>query len=339
MSKIEVSLIIVNYKTPQLLLSCVSSVYKYSKGFSFEVIVIDNDSKDESKKLLLTNHPGVKWIDMGSNEGFGKANNKGVENSIGEYVLLLNSDTELYENCILNTLNYHKELSKKTKLGLLGCKIQNRDFSLQPSCNYYFPGLKDTFQENPLVLFTWVRLFNQKILKDIDKYDKMVTNHEVVWLGVPYALIKKSTFIEVGGFDDDFFMYSEDKELNYRLSKKGYSNYFYAGTGIFHVNGGSSGFVEKRVRQISVSKWLFILKAKGHFYYWIFITLQFTNFIFDDFFFFLSKMRGSVKNSDLEAKAQRLLVKKWIINYGIKIPFKFKKSTSGSNISLNTYND
>jgi len=335
---IQVSVIIVNYKTPQLLYNCIASIYTHTLDVNFEIIVVDNQSEDESETLIKQNFPQVIWINAGANLGFGKANNLGIKKAKGEYVLLLNSDTDLYENAIFKTIQFYQN-NPKLKLGLVGCKIQNRDFSLQPSANYYFPGLRDLAEENALVLLVWCRLLGKNILKNIDKYDKLNTTHALPWVGVPFAMIKKSTFEETGGFDEDFFMYSEDKELNYRLQKLGYQNYFFHETGIFHVNGGSAGFAAKRSRQILVSKWLFILKAHSKSYYFTYILLQYFNFIIDDLFYSLASLRGKSTSNDIETAKNRKFYYKCLRTYAWKIPFQYKPFIHSSPTFLNTYND
>ena len=277
----DVSIVIVNYKTPLLLQACVKSIFEYSKGFEFEIIVVDNHSEDESKTLITSNFPAVKWIDMGFNSGFGSANNKGIKIAEGDYVLLLNSDTELYENSILKTLDYYIEQSKTKKIGLLGCRIEHRDKKLQPSCNYYWAGIKEEFQANPIVILIFERLLKQKKLRSIHKYERLNSNHVMTWLGVPFAFIK-SSLIKDNLFDEHFFMYSEDEELNYRLAKKGFNPFFYCETGVYHIIGGSSGDAFKRDRQIFASKLLFIQKTRGKAYLKLYILILKLNIKLDN---------------------------------------------------------
>lgn len=273
----DVSIVIVNYKTPQLLLDCLRSVYEYTNDCSFEIIVIDNDSRDDSKSMLVEKYPEVIWIDMGYNAGFGRANNKGIELAKGDYTLLLNSDVELFEDAISKTLNHYKTLEKKAKVGLLGCQIKHQDGRLQPSCNYYWAGIREVIEEHPIgikVLQHWLKF---KKLRDINKYERLGENHEITWLGVPFALIN-THLIKHDKFDEEFFMYSEDEELNFRLSKKGYKSYFYSGAGVFHHIGASSSNSVKRDLQIFYSKLQFIKKTKGSIYFWIYCKLLRSSF-------------------------------------------------------------
>jgi len=267
---LEVSIVIVNYKTAKLLDTCIESIYKYSNGFSFEIIVVDNNSRDESKELITSKFPFVKWIDMLSNMGFGYANNKGIMNSVGDYILLLNSDTELYQNTILATLKHYNLLEKKNqKVGFLGCQIRHQDGRLQPSCNYYWSGIREVIEEHPFgikILQHWLKIPK---LRSIDKYKNLDTDHEVIWLGVPFALIN-SQAIKDYGFDEQFFMYSEDEELNHRLSKNGFKHFYFSKFGIYHHIGASTQSNYTRNKQMTLSKWLFIIKTRGFNYFKIY---------------------------------------------------------------------
>ena len=262
----DVSIVIVNYKTPELLLACVKSIYRFVRGCSFEVIVVDNESQDNSKALLLENCPDVTWIDMGSNAGFGTANNKGILKGKGKYTLLLNSDTEFYEDALTKTLKYYQELELKEKVGLLGCQVMYPDRRLQPSCNYFWAGIREVIEEHPIGIKVFQKWLKVKKLRSIDKYERLNTNHQITWLGVPFALIN-SEVIKSNLFDSRFFMYSEDEELNYRLYKKGYKHYYFAETGVYHYNGASSNNNDLRQCQILFSKLLFIRISRGRLYF------------------------------------------------------------------------
>jgi len=317
----DVSIVIVNYKTPILLRDCVKSIIDHSSGFDCEIIVVDNQSEDESKSLVTSMFPSVKWIDVGRNAGFGTANNIGIKESKGEYTLLLNSDTELYENAILKSLTHYKELAKKQEIGLLGCKVEHRNKDLQPSCNYYWAGIKEELQANPIFIFIFQRLLKRKKLRDINKYERLNTNHAITWLGVPFALIKSSV-IKSNLFDENFFMYSEDEELNFRLAKKGFKPFFYSETGIFHIIGGSSGDSSKRDRQIFASKLLFIFKAKGRGYFWVYSLIVKLNI----------KLDNALNSSDKAFVEKNNLKLSWLKNYSKVILAKEFKV-------LNTYAD
>jgi len=131
----KLSIIIVNYKTPQLLLDCLESVFKYGSKH-LEVIVVDNDSRDNSQPLLKEKYPQVRYIQMGYNAGFARANNKGIESSSGEAVLLLNSDTINLNNAIDHC--FHRLMSGN--FAAAGVQLLNADMSPQISGNYTMTG-------------------------------------------------------------------------------------------------------------------------------------------------------------------------------------------------------
>jgi GT2 family glycosyltransferase len=336
--RIDISILIINYKTPDLLYKCIESIYNYTSEITSEIVVVDNHSEDNSKALIKSSFPLVIWEDMGFNSGFGSANNRAIELANGQYFLLLNSDTELYENSIKKTLDHYRFLQKTFKVGLVGCKIEGKDYTLQPSCNYYYSSIVDLLQENAFIILVWKRLFKKSILKDINQYEKLDRNHEVTWLGVPFAIMDRDIFEkETKVFDEDFFMYAEDKELNFRLSKKGYKHFYFSETGVYHLNGGSNEFEEKRVRQIFVSKLLFILKAYGSVYYVFYILLFYINLIFDELFFKFSKFRNKLSKLDFNNKKNRNYYFSFLNTYSKSILTKYHKNNN--KVSLNTYND
>src|SRR3989344_7954753 len=131
--KIDVSIIVLNYKTKELSVKCVESVFNFTKGLDFEVILIDNNSLDGSKEYFQDfakgfNDERLKVVANTVNSGFTGGNNFGLKKSRGEYVLFLNSDTELIENSIEKCINF---LKQNLKVGAIGCRLINLDGSLQ----------------------------------------------------------------------------------------------------------------------------------------------------------------------------------------------------------------
>ncbi|MEY4860818.1 MAG: hypothetical protein RL059_517 [Bacteroidota bacterium] len=102
---LDLSIIIVNYKTPSITVDCIESIYKQNSTLNFEIIVVDNDSQDNSETFVTEKFSEVIWINNHSNEGFGRANNIGIKKSKGEFILLLNSDTIIIDNAIQTALS------------------------------------------------------------------------------------------------------------------------------------------------------------------------------------------------------------------------------------------
>ncbi|KKQ52588.1 hypothetical protein A2865_03650 [Candidatus Woesebacteria bacterium RIFCSPHIGHO2_01_FULL_39_17] len=247
----DLSIIILNYKTKKLTLDCINSVVKNSKGISLEIIVIDNASNDGSVEALrrsikrLSSQVGImaKLIVNKENLGFAKANNQGMGIAGGNYILLLNSDTLVHDNVLGEMLEW---MRKHPKVGAATCALRNKDGSLQGTGGY-FPTL--------LRVFSWMFF-----LDDIPILDKIIkpfhpmhgqspfykgtkyylTRKEIDWITGAFMLIRKKALKDVGAFDEDYFMYSEDTDLCYRIKNAGWEIWYLPDWGITHLGGASS---------------------------------------------------------------------------------------------------
>jgi GT2 family glycosyltransferase len=328
----ELSVIIVNYKTPEYLLNSIRSVFANSTGLSVEVIVVDNDSQDESEKLVTSNFTDVCWINMGYNAGFSRANNAGIRKAAGDYILLLNSDTIIIGDCLQKSLNYYKKLEQDNfHPGLLGCKMNDLNGNILFSSNDSFPGIKKTWDANPIKIFFTRK--NQKTHEISAEEKKRIhsSNHQSAWLGVAFALCNRKLFDRDQLFmDEDFFMYGEDMEWCYRIAKKGYHHFFYSEAEIFHVNSGSSGINEWKSAQVIISEWLYILKTRGHFYYLAFLLLIKFNFLLD-YFLYLKSSRHNRSRLENQIFFEQLNKTNILLHsYGWKIIKQFKTKPSSA---------
>ncbi|MBS4014676.1 MAG: glycosyltransferase family 2 protein [Bacteroidetes bacterium] len=254
------SVIIINYKTPDLLLRCINSI-KLPKSIPNEIIVIDNASNDDSKQIVTNQFPNIIWIQNPINEGFGRANNIGVSIAKGEYLLLLNSDMILQENTILCCL---QEVKKHPQIGVLGCKLLNEDGSFQKSM-FSVASFRKLIDQN--------LIFNYFLPLKKEKEDAVMGS---------FMMIPKKVFQEVGGFDPDFFMYSEELELCHRISKAGYKIYYFDKATAIHKHGGSISNKSWGNKQRYLSNALLFYKVRGLFgyllYHKLFIGNAVTNF-------------------------------------------------------------
>lgn len=220
----DISVIIVNYNTKQLLADCLATVFEKTKGVTFEVIVVDNASTDGSKEYIKERYPSVKWINSGENLGFGKANNLGAKSATGKYLFLLNSDTLLLNNAIRIFFDY-AESHQHEGIGTLGSWLldknekPNNSFGFFPCAKneicyllgkYQLPSLSDITEEKEVDYITGADLF-----------------------------IEKRLFDELNGFDENIFMYYEETDLQYRLAQRGLSRKVIPGPRIIHLEGGS----------------------------------------------------------------------------------------------------
>ncbi len=225
---VELSVIILNYKTKDLTIECINSIVaqyeqELEKGI-FEIILVDNASGDDSvkafKKLKISN---LRLIENNENAGFSKGCNLGAKSAKGKFLLFLNSDTLIKDQGLMKMIKFFDD--KKT-LGILGGKLKNDDGSNQLSCGKFY---------SPFNLFLMLFGFN-KFTRESPNVIKKVD-----WVSGASLMIKRETFNKLGGFDKDIFMYLEDMELCYRAKKAGLDTYFFPEIMLFHKEGRSSG--------------------------------------------------------------------------------------------------
>jgi hypothetical protein len=232
----KISVVIVSWNTKNYLDKCLHSLKgKAGAGFDLEVIVIDNNSNDKSATMVKENYPDIKLIENETNLGFARANNIGIEKASGKYILLLNPDTEIFENSIEKMVEV---LRKDNAVGAVGPKILNSDGTIQYECARNFPTVLSEF----FVTSTIYKRFPAN--KFAGRYLITYWNHEdsrdVACISGACMLIRKRCFDSIGLLDESFFMYAEDTDFCYRLNKKGYSIRYVAESEIIHHWGKSS---------------------------------------------------------------------------------------------------
>lgn len=234
----KISIIIVNFNTSSLLIACLKSLFAAIRFARLtnnsEVIVVDNASVDESNEKVVKEFPQVILLANKENVGFAKANNQGIHKAKGEYVLLLNSDTEVKKDTLRHLLNSAR-LEKN--LGVLGGKLFNMDGTIQFSLGF-FPSISRVF-------------FWMSFLDDIPLLSSLLTSyhieresfydrsHEVDWVSGACFLIRKEVGKKVGLFDENIFMYGEEVEWCYRIKKRGFRIVYTPTAHVFHKKGGS----------------------------------------------------------------------------------------------------
>tara|TARA_Y100000766_G_scaffold281004_1_gene291757 strand:- start:4224 stop:5180 length:957 start_codon:yes stop_codon:yes gene_type:complete len=264
MADIDLSIIIVNYKTPKLTRDCISSIHEYTNELTYEIIVVDNYSEDNSKQLIMSEFPETKWVSMDDNSGTSRGYNAGVKNAEGNYVLILNSDTVVMDNAIKNSLDFHKEKESKFKVGMTSCQIKGFDNIIQYNSNPNFPSLNKHLSKHPF--FYRLGIKSKEKSNDTERLELHKKNHETSWIGIAFGIINKEIFDKGGHFfDEDIFMYSDEVEWCHRLKKLGYRHFFTADYTICHINSGSSVTSEWRHGQIFLSELLCFYKTHGKF--------------------------------------------------------------------------
>lgn len=272
----KVSVIIINYNTLELTNECINSIFNYSCNISFEVIVVDNHSVDGSLEFF-SKDSRIIYIYLDDNLGFGRANNIGYSKSKGEYVFFLNSDTILKNDALSIFLNKFQMLPEN--IGCLGCIL--RDTNGLNSHSYgRFPTVWGVFQ--------------QFIMNDTFKI-KCDKSHYLDYKGVPEdyfevdyvtgadLFVKRNTIEDFGLFDENFFMYYEETDLQRRYSQHGLKSIIINGPIIIHLEGGSSKKKTPNLKRISlfyISGFIYLKKWSSPLsYYMLKIVFYLTRFI------------------------------------------------------------
>lgn len=259
----DLSIIIVNWNSAELLRKCLSSISLTSVAGAFEILVIDNASFDGSRELVSREFPHVMFIQSDENLGFAAGNNLGFDRCRGRYVLFLNPDTEIVGDAIevmLEVMKSHGEA------GVVGPKLINPDLSVQINCMRAFPTLFNEMFDS-----AWTRRilgrFNFAGAKPV--ICESDTPVSVEMLPGTCILLRREVFEEAGRFNENYFMYAEDVELNYRVRAVGWKNFYISRAAVIHHGGHSSAqqnesFFSTVIMRESV--WQFLQTAHGRLY-------------------------------------------------------------------------
>lgn len=233
----DLSVIIVNYNVKEFLRGALKSVFRSLEvgGLSGEVIVVDNNSTDESVAMLRAEFPEVILFDSPTNLGFGKANNLALRHAKGDYLLLLNPDTIVGEDTLRKMVDF---MRAHPETGMSGCKLLNADGSFQLSCRRGFPTPWASFTKlfGFSTFFPKSKLFSQYHLT----YLPVDETYEVDALSGAFMLLSREAYERTGGFDEAYFMYGEDLDLCYRVKESGLSVYYVPVTATIHFKGEST---------------------------------------------------------------------------------------------------
>ncbi len=229
----QLSIIILNYNVRYFLELCVLSVQNAIKDIDAEIIVVDNNSQDDSCGMMKQRFPNVKLIENKENSGFPKGNNIGVSLAQGEYICILNPDTVVAEDTFTKVLAFAK---KQKDLGIVGVKLIDGTGNFLPESKRGIP--------TPFVAFTKItglykifpRTFGEYYAQHLSENE---TGKVEILVGA-FMLMKRDLYNEIGGFDENCFMYSDDIDLSYMALKKGKSNYYFHETSVVHYKGEST---------------------------------------------------------------------------------------------------
>ncbi len=241
----QLSIVILNYNVRYFLEICVLSVLKAIKNLDAEIIVVDNNSQDDSCKMIKKKFPQVILIENKENLGFPKGNNIGVSHAKGKYICILNPDTVVAEDTFIKVLEF---IENKNDVGIVGCKLVDGTGNFLPESKRGIP--------TPFVAFTKItslyKLFPKLFGKYYAQHILEIETGQVEILVGAFMIMKCNLYNQVGGFDENCFMYSDDIDLSYMVLQKGKLNYYFHETSIIHYKGESTikdGAYMKRFRE------------------------------------------------------------------------------------------
>lgn len=228
----DLSVVIVNYRTFELTKNTINSIFEYEYPFTYEILVVDNASGDDSLARLQDYfRDRVTFIASKENKGFAAGNNQALNIAKGDYVLLLNSDTIVWENTLKSIYDY---MENHADVGAAGCRVLLENGELDKACKRSFPNVKNSF----------FRLFHIPTKSKDDNYN--LTDlpddeiYEIDCLTGAFMFMRAKALDEVGFLDETFFMYGEDIDLCYRIKEAGWKIVYYGKSKITHLKGASS---------------------------------------------------------------------------------------------------
>jgi GT2 family glycosyltransferase len=253
----KISIIIVSWNVRDLLKKCLESIFSQplSAAGSLEVFVVDNNSSDGTAEMVKKDFSEVKLMANSSNSGFARANNQAISLAAGDYILLLNPDTEIFPDTIAKSIEF---MAGHPECGVMGCKILNPDGTVQPSVRR-LPTVWPIF----LMLIKAPKIFRR--LKAIDRYLATDFNYgqeqEAEQVMGAFMMTKKAVFDKVGLLDEKFFIWFEEVDFCRRVSQAGYKIFYTPDAKIIH-HGGASFAQQKAIKK----QWLFFKSA--FYYFW-----------------------------------------------------------------------
>lgn len=232
---LQLSIVIVNYRVKYFLEQCLFSVQKACIGLDAEIIVVDNHSSDGSREYLEPKFPTIKFKWLSENIGFGRANNSVTNDLRGEYVLYLNPDTLVPEDCFSKCLHFCETTGN---CGALGVRMIDGSGRFLKESKRSIPSLRSSFfkMSGLASVFPRSKSFASYYAGNLPENE----TSKVDVIAGAFMMVKKEVLLKTGGFDEAFFMYAEDVDLSFRIQKEGYHNYYFPSVSIIHFKGEST---------------------------------------------------------------------------------------------------
>ena len=246
--KIDLSIIILNYNTKDLLRDCLKSVKKAEKdSFRYQIIVVDNASTDSSAEMVKENFLWVELVVNKKNVGFAAGNNRGIKKSTGRYVLFLNPDTLVQPDTFKIMLNF---MEKHPRVGAATCRVELPSGELDYSCHRGFPTPWSALAHfsGLAKLFRRMNFFSGYTLTHLP----LNKTHEIDSGCGAFLIVRREAGEEISWWDEDYYWYGEDLDFCYRLKKKGWRIMFVPKTKIIHYKGAASG-LKKDTKEITTA--------------------------------------------------------------------------------------
>lgn len=237
----RVSVIVVSFNTKALLARCFESVRKSAGNVPYEIIVVDNGSRDGSAEYVRSEYPEIRLVESAENLGFAAANNLGYEQASGEYVALLNSDAFLVADALAKSVEL---MDRSPEVGLAGGRLTGEDGAWQPSARS-FPGLLNDFLtlSGLAARYGKSRLFGRPDMTYIDQGRDLLCD----WVPGAFSIIRRSVLEKIGFFDERFFLYYEEVDLCRRIRNAGWKIAYWPAVAVIHIGGASTSMFSRKL--------------------------------------------------------------------------------------------
>ncbi|MBI1804265.1 MAG: glycosyltransferase family 2 protein [Ignavibacteriae bacterium] len=236
----DVSIIIVGYNSRELLKRCLASIIRETNGISYEIVLVDNASTDETRETIEQEFPTVRTIWNNQNRGYAAANNQGIAIAHGKYVVLLNPDTEVLDGAIQKIVEF---ADCHPRAGIVGCKLLFPDRTLQRSVKS-FPTFTNVLWESTFLYRVFPRspIFGRYYLSYFDCASEL----QVDWVSGACMMIRRQVLEKIGNLDEQFYMYAEEMDFCYRAKRAGFEVWYCPSAEVVHFWGGYSA-INRRV--------------------------------------------------------------------------------------------
>lgn len=254
----KLSIIIVSWNVRKELLNCLGSIRKNPPSCSYEIIVVDNASTDNTIGVAQRDFPEVELIISETNRGFAAANNLGIQKSRGQYIFFLNPDTIVRSRSLDSLINF---MDENKDVGVCGPKLLNLDGSFQESIRG-IPTFRAALHRHTAFKYLYIfkGMYRKWVMRD-HAYDKQTDVDQVMGAAL---MTRRSIIDQVGAMDERFFMYYEEVDLCYRIKKAGWRIVYVPESEITHIGGSSSGQIPAEKRIMALTSLLkFFKKHRG----------------------------------------------------------------------------